>query len=1540
MSKYLEDVQGKIVSNPINETNTKYPYINPVDGVRHGDEYPIDSQYMYNHNEPVSDIDTAYYADYRNKVEELRKRTESTYEALESCLVPVEIPGMSFQPYEFLSTETDDGEVIEEKVKSFTYFFQDHLSPIGVDSKEFVFRTNKVKFIDDRHRRLIYDRTIHIMSTKEDEDNKVTFKEVLLRTFFEYYNGQYYSRVRDLKTSTTLSYDTIATNIWKLIEANKEKYRMTDADGIERDLASAKDFENYIMKSGQDIDTTIPSTLYNLYNIGWTNAAMVFLNGLAIRWTKIILSVDNIDTFIIISNLSESVSELINDDEEIFLDYVHIPFKVAYLIGNADNNFPEYLKYFSDNKLTKDVIFVINKNDGTIEHKSLFNEYNHEANYYEHDRIICLDPNIKYAEFALEDKKLDDRGNNITTESVGINYTKSFKEFCGNDYRCKLKQFNFLGFEVDRYENSKTSGTFKNDDFTITWHPFNIMDIRFKRLYNRKRVFKVFYNTKVLYDQDNVLRIKNHVKLADEYEQYRKDVTANIETYINEIYILAKKDIGTYVATNGIMYDYKFHYVTPYECFLLYNAINTVMTSTYTSFDDFKNIDVGGIKNDSSSFKSVINPKLVANESGNCVWRIPVGDKQVPVVKITELGTGDDVLANINYSNPDEIVITMNRNAINIPENTYKATLYYADAIYGNNKLPSSDGKCCWTIPVRDVDAANSTVTVVYETETKQIVLPDIRTEDNKIIITINSTEDIPKDKYMAVIHASSADSNSHLNYLNGGFIAVPKDEESIFAEKIKESDIFNNKVLNDSIRQYFSNIISNVPSATIPDILVPIDNETRDDEKLDSNAFYMYEGDSRGKIIPYTPIMNEFGLVQEYDDLQYDVLKLRFELCYLNNMEEGATPVDEFIYYFDKEEEQSESNEYPVVSETNIESRKAALTLDILADNIFKTDPHLVLDSIKKLNWSADYIIHEKQEKNREECITTWEEPNPNSISEYNYKLDPRFYYNYGYYDENGVPHKVVSEWGLRRNLPEMFIYKLDQENYTLDSMHLLDEVFDFTYSFDKTYEENLKHGLKYIVGYDADKLEQSIKRSIVSLTKTGKELKTQMTGTQYEKTCTLDGYKLITFIKNKNQKIVFDNIQFIVTLRDLGDSVTPYSVEFINESGIKRNLDYYTVNMKHKSQEYYTIMKTSSSFVDIDKNFSQSFTSVKYNRKTELLEYYNNDELVITLQVDKVIDLCRVVMSRWNISNQDNYVMIFKNRELYSKYHTIEYTDISFSFELEDSALKDDDKFEFVFFLNANNTIMKKICETDEDLQVKIPNAYYSNESTNSIRVDMNGNRMDKGLYDTITETVTLNKAIPCNTSVIDAENVQLLVNVMPNDTGDTWNVSSTENTTYELSYTMKSYKATTSDYNSTVTSADYNSTKRFVHTLTDDNKLNGLHRVTKQGGGEYFLEFDGKVPETTGTTIVINPSEESGGTSGSSGITGIGYMAFATQNVNFITYSGTSDEWKAISKTLPWIRDATNLNNNNGGVNCLEDETKVIVPKEETYNGRSGG
>lgn len=61
----------------------------------------------------------------------------------------------------------------------------------------------------------------------------------------------------------------------------------------------------------------------------------------------------------------------------------------------------------------------------------------------------------------------------------------------------------------------------------------------------------------------------------------------------------------------------------------------------------------------------------------------------------------------------------------------------------------------------------------------------------------------------------------------------------------------------------------------------------------------------------------------------------------------------------------------------------------------------------------------------------------------------------------------------------------------------------------------------------------------------------------------------------------------------------------------------------------------------------------------------------------------------------------------------------------------------------------------------------------------------------------------------------------------------------------------------------------------------------------------------------------------------------MALATKNVVSIKYSGTMEQWDNISKTLPWIRDANNLNNN-GGITCTNGSIKI--PLEETLVGRS--
>jgi len=1416
MSIYLEDAQGKIVSNPINETNTKYPYTpKNEDDIKDANEHPIDYQYMYN-NEPVSNIDTDAYDSYRNKIEELRTKTESYYEALESCLVPAEIQGMAFQSWEYKKEKDSEGKDIEVKIKSLQYFFQDHPSNIGSEAKEYCFRTNKVKFVDDRHRRLIYDRTIHIMSLAEDEDNGVSFKDVLLRTFFTYYNNKYWCNVRKIN-GESYTIDNLMSAIIKANTKTKDNEKLVvlvpneeTSELEEKVVESISDF-NYVMQSGQDVNTTIPSTVYNLYNIGWIHASMIFLNGLAIEWTKAIISVDNIDTFVIVSGIRQELSDYLDDTKEITMEYIYIPFKCIYTIGTEDasNDDCPYKQFLNSSGKFDTVPFVFNKRFGAILKTDDSHKNARAANSYI-DRVICTDPNIVYAEFYLN--KASTSGHEVYLPDIGIQYNQDFKSFCNTDYRCKLKQFNFLGFELNKdvNENFKNSNllTLKNDDFKVVWHPFNIMDIRFKHLYNNRRLFKVFYNTKVLYDQDNILRIKNHDKLVDEYEKYRQDVTANIETYLNEIYILTKKDIGTYINTNKktFTYGYKYHYVTPYECFILYNALQELLGKPTVEFDAFRAINV-------------INYPIHKKSSGG--------------------GTGDGfdyVYPEYVYEDPDD-----------------------------DDYIPETD--------------------------------PD-----------------------------EEEDTEHYIGYMNGGFI-ICDDDHDFFREMVKENTLFDEEGnLNEDIRAFWQSLIDSDPdNANLMDFLIPIDDvrNLEDGKPTSTNIFYMSNGDDRGKVIPYSKFMSGYTLVQEDTDLVYDYLKLRFELSYLNNMEEGATPVDEFIYYFDNENFK-QLNAAPVVDSYN--KRYTANLLNTLAYNIFKSDPHQVILSIVKMNYSADYIIPKTipVDNSRDDMITTAASKTIYSV----YQEDPRYFYNFGYYEEDGTPHKLVSEWGLRRNLPEMFYWALEQDEYTISSMHLLDEVFDFTYGFDKEYEENLfgqgdiTKGMNYIIGYDADKLEATIKRGITSFSRTGKELRDYISSHPAEIYTSTDSYKMFTFVSNNNY-IVTTSLERLYAIINKTGSV---SFSYIDGNGVRHDNVTGDIELRYKGQINPTIIiNTTQSYIkDVDKDFTANYVANKtvFNQNTGLLEFYDaNDNLVVTVQADVVYSYRKLQMSRWNISRQDNYVMIFKNRVLYDKYYTIHYNDIAFDVDMLDSDATDDDVFEFVFFLNANNRVIEKQCNTENDLKLTIPNQYMS-KIARDIRTDKNGDEMDKGLYDGFSDDYTFNNkpAIACNTSLIDPENVQLLVNVMPKDTDDEYSVYNTKNTTYELSYELFSYRDTTDNYDGYVVDS-----QKFKHHIYKDNKVNGLYNVTKQGGGEYFLTFDGKVPAKTDS---IHDSSNAHVSDNPPSTSGIGLLAFGNNKLNRVTFRGTSEQWKSVARNNPWLIDKSNIGScvhcSDGDVELSEEES----------------
>ena len=82
-------------------------------------------------------------------------------------------------------------------------------------------------------------------------------------------------------------------------------------------------------------------------------------------------------------------------------------------------------------------------------------------------------------------------------------------------------------------------------------------------------VADVSYKTYVIYNEGN--QYWNVFKpVADEFEKYRRSITANIEVFMKELYSLSKKDIGRYINTvNGELYEYK----TPYEMAELFDVV-------------------------------------------------------------------------------------------------------------------------------------------------------------------------------------------------------------------------------------------------------------------------------------------------------------------------------------------------------------------------------------------------------------------------------------------------------------------------------------------------------------------------------------------------------------------------------------------------------------------------------------------------------------------------------------------------------------------------------------------------------------------------------------------------------------------------------------------------------------------------------------------------------------------------------------------------------------------------------------------------------
>lgn len=1254
MSNYIEDVQGKKNNNPINETNTEYKHNrkewNSVDITEgniykndESDNYNLNRQKMYNNAEPISVIDTEYTNEYRSTVERLRTQTESYYEALESALVPSIVPGMAIQPFTYFSPDEADESIEPKKILSEQYIFQDH--PVNIDSNkhECVFRCNMIKFKPNRNRRLIYDRYIHILS-KEGETAKDIAKRI--------YDEEFISNDKILDGISRLATDTESINIIsdiaeKIVNNIKKEY-FNKFNNITI---------NTVLEEGININTGIPSTLYNLYKLGYVHPFLSFLNGSIVSWSNITISVDNKDVYLIINTerYNGSIYEITNENSmDLLFTYVDIPFKVDYIKYGQNLSSPinsSLSKYRNKNVVP---IFLIESRLGavfsdedfkTMSNDTMFLDFGRHNNG-SFDRIYTDDPYIVYEEMTIDPPNNNEYD---LTSKLGKLFNYRFVDY---DYRCKLKKFNFLGFS-DIKSSVGHIGTLK-DDFDVEWHQFNILNFTFDKLFNDKRRFKVFYNTKVLYDQDNMLRIRNKQYLANEFEKYRLSITANIEVFMKELYSLSKKDIGRYILPNyntDYRIEVSYEYKTPYEVAELLGYLNDM--ETFKKIDMFKDTDDEG---------------------------------------------------------------------------------YYL--------------------------------------------------------------------------------------FKYGAFVAT-------YVNNLSDRDIKNNK------------------------LILPID----------IHAYNIYEFDPRGAIIPdFNKIMFYKGIYVEKEDpdTKPDQLKIRYEFAHLDGVEEGSTPLDEFIYY---KTCRTQLNNIAEVRDfitnqpqTSKDKQGTNLILKELSRQIFKDEetPDEVRATMNKLIDRMEYDIS----VNGEIIIS-----DDNSYSE----EDNSQMYNYGIWKynkniNNREARMINSEWMIRRNIPEMFQYYLN-ENMAVTDMDILDEVFDFTYNDQTKYTDNLEKGVNYIIGYDADKLEASIKRSIVSMTRTGKELKTLFNNMNdpFTLTCTADNLNLTmlmdrnTRIRTNTNKVIVDiqkyssnqyNKNIRIIIKDTLNGTTQQIISCNSGTVSGNNIQCYRKDGNNMDLEIPLLeINTNKTIRDVTKDHTVSYNQCRFNEDINIIEFLDDaGKIIVNMEPDEIIYRNKIKMSRWNISKNNNYVMIFKNGELYDKYNSILYNNTHFAIDFNTYDILDKDKFEFIFFLNANNNVIETIIEENKDTQLTVPKYNISTYKNSNGEEDTHKSGYTDGIYNVINDSniqYNFNVAFPCETSLFDPENLLLLVNNIKNNQ---YLIDDLSLTNYELDYDIYSYKRVPMNQKSDNTVYETESKFNYANSyIYKDNKINGLYRVTKQGGGEYFVTFN---------------------------------------------------------------------------------------------------
>ena len=613
MSNFIRDVSARSRDIPLNGLPAVYEdYVYPSDTTNNYEELGSTS-HIFN-QQPIQQVDSYYNNLYRHTIEKLRSCTETWNDYHNANAVPFYIK----EPVSArINDDTLHMRINSEDSDTFvpdasTFLVEDHImndkdlvSNNEIETtKRFTYRLNfnpymnnteNLEVMHEGHALKFINGTIHIVSSYAvppvDENDEGT-----------------------LDTLTSLKDTVLDFNISKAIEASKfnDTFLIDIAPTVsqEEDLKIKADTP---LDLGTIIDTGIPCTQEELWKRGIIAPFLFFIDGHPLAWHNVVFTTDKRDTYVTFILRYNHIKSIVSNDP--YIRCVGFPFPIYYITPYHWEDYDIEGKY--------DLFCWKGYDDDWCDHIYPTSNQRQAASNYLLYAIYPAVDNVYVEDINVEFNKL--RKANTTSNPLYYNYKISTSKL---PYENKIKRSNVfsLFYSKDCKNNTTARGIISEFDdeekIKLTWHPFNHLNFTVdpstidyvEDYYEDEKIsidgmyFRIFYNKKVVYDQDNVMRLWNKTRVNQDYERYVASLESNIKLFIDRIYNLAQDPVWQ-IHTDIMHFDNMEEGSTPIDEFLWYSNQETKV-KLHEIADEMFETDSELIKN---TISSIIDDASVEN---------------------------------------------------------------------------------------------------------------------------------------------------------------------------------------------------------------------------------------------------------------------------------------------------------------------------------------------------------------------------------------------------------------------------------------------------------------------------------------------------------------------------------------------------------------------------------------------------------------------------------------------------------------------------------------------------------------------------------------------------------------------------------------------------------------------------------------------------------------------------------------------------------------------------------------------------------------